>query len=56
MFNYILENLATIITGAIVFTAVTCVSVKLIKDKINHKSSCGCSCPNCPSAGTCHDR
>ncbi|MFV0496589.1 MAG: FeoB-associated Cys-rich membrane protein [Candidatus Fimivivens sp.] len=55
MFEFIASNLATIIVGAIVFTVITLVFVKLIKDKINHKSSCGCSCANCPSSGgACH--
>lgn len=28
----------------------------MIKDKKAGKSSCGCSCGNCPMAGQCHSR
>lgn len=54
MLEFFLANLPTIIVGAIVFTVIALVFIKLIKDKINHKSSCGCGCTNCPSAGACH--
>ncbi|WMJ83043.1 FeoB-associated Cys-rich membrane protein [Oscillospiraceae bacterium LTW-04] len=56
MFEFLSSNLPTIIVGAIVFTVITMVVVKLIKDKINHKSSCGCGCANCPSASACHHK
>lgn len=53
MLSFITENLSTLIVGAIVFAVVAAVVVKLIRDKINHKSSCGCACSDCPSAGIC---
>jgi len=53
--SYISQNLASIVTGAIVFAVVTAAVAKMIKDKRNHKSSCACGCANCPSAGRCHE-
>lgn len=53
MLSFIMANLSTIIVGAIVFAVIAAVLVKLIRDKINHKSSCGGGCAGCPSAGIC---
>lgn len=52
MLSIIMANLSTIIVGAIVFAVIAAVLVKLIRDKLNHKSSCG-GCAGCPSAGIC---
>lgn len=54
MLEFFYANLATIIVGAIVFTVIALVVIKLVKDKINHKSSCGAGCAQCPSRGLCH--
>ncbi len=56
MLNWLSENLATILVGAVTFAIVGAVVIKLIRDQKNHKSSCGCGCANCPSAGMCHDK
>lgn len=56
MLEFFSANFSTIIVGAIVFTVIALVVVKLIKDKIHHKSSCGCGCAHCPSAGACHPK
>ena len=53
MLSFISSNLSTIIVGLVVFAIVAAVVVKLVRDKINHKSSCGCGCSGCPSAGSC---
>jgi len=53
MLRLISENLSTIIVGTIVFALVAAAVVKLIRDKIKRKSSCGCGCAGCPSAGIC---
>ncbi|MGI6122948.1 MAG: FeoB-associated Cys-rich membrane protein [Acetivibrionales bacterium] len=55
MLEFISANLASIITGAIVFLIVGAVLIKLIRDKKNHKSSCGAGCSGCPLAGKCHE-
>lgn len=54
MLDFIKTNLASIIIGAIVFLVVGAVFIKLIRDKKNHKSSCGAGCGGCPMSGKCH--
>ncbi|MGI6623247.1 MAG: FeoB-associated Cys-rich membrane protein [Acetivibrionales bacterium] len=54
MLNFLIDNLASIIVGAIVLLIVSAVLIKLIRDKKNHKSSCGACCSGCPMAGDCH--
>ena len=44
MLSLIIANLSTIIVGLIVLAIVAAVVIKLVRDKINHKSSCGCGC------------
>ncbi|MEG0691729.1 MAG: FeoB-associated Cys-rich membrane protein [Oscillospiraceae bacterium] len=56
MVEFIVNNLSTIIVGTLIFTLVTLVVLKLIKDKKNHKSSCGGGCAGCPSKGMCHSK
>lgn len=56
MLEFFVENYGTIIVGVFVLALVTAVAVKLIKDKINHKSSCACGCAGCPNAGACHKK
>jgi len=53
MLEFIKGNVATILVGAVVFALFAAVMVKLIRDKLNHKSSCA-GCAGCPSAGMCH--
>jgi hypothetical protein len=54
MLEFITQNLATIIIGAVVFLILAAIVFKMIKDKRNHKSSCGCGCDNCASSDICH--
>lgn len=54
MLTFIADNLATIIIGLILFVIIAAIVIKLIKDRRNGKSSCGCGCENCPSSGMCH--
>lgn len=53
MLNLIGTNLATVIVGAIVLSAVAAAVFCMIKDKKARKGSCGCACANCPGAGGC---
>ncbi len=53
MLDFIAGNYPTVIVGLIVLAAVTAIIIKIIKDKKNHKCSCGgcggnCAC--CPNA------
>lgn len=54
MLDWIVANLGTIVVLLAVIAVVTGVTVKMIKDKKQGKSSCGCSCGNCPMSGKCH--
>ncbi|MGI6086075.1 MAG: FeoB-associated Cys-rich membrane protein [Acetivibrionales bacterium] len=55
MLDFLVANLASIITGIIVFIIIGAVVLKLIRDKKNHKSSCAAGCAGCPMAGKCHE-
>ncbi len=52
--SFILENLASIIILAVVAAIVAAIVIKMIKDKKQGKSSCGCGCSGCPNSGNCH--
>ncbi|MBE5878510.1 MAG: FeoB-associated Cys-rich membrane protein [Lachnospiraceae bacterium] len=56
MLNWLAANAASIIVSIILAVLVIAIIVKLIRDKRNGKSSCGCSCTNCAMQGTCHDK
>ena len=53
MLEFIAANWATIVVGVVVLAIVVAVVVKLIRDKKQHKSSCGCGCANCPMSDDC---
>lgn len=50
----LLSLLPTIIISLILIIVVAAIIIKLIKDKKNGKSSCGCNCDSCPLSGSCH--
>lgn len=56
MLDFLANNLSTIIVSAIVLAVVAGIVIKMIKDKKSKKSSCGCGCSGCPSAGACHPK
>ncbi len=56
MLNWLAANAASIIVSIILAVLVIAIIVKLIRDKRNGKSSCGCGCTNCAMQGTCHDK
>lgn len=56
MLDFLIGNMPTIIVGTVVALVILIVSFKMIKDKKNGKSSCGCNCAGCPSAGMCHKK
>lgn len=47
--------MGTLIVGLVVAAVLAAAAVKLIKDKRNGKSGCGCGCKNCAMAGKCHN-
>lgn len=54
MINFLVNNIGTIIVSLIILIIVSLIIIKLVRDKKNGKSSCGCGCENCPNAGICH--
>ena len=54
MFEWIGENLGTILICLALVGLITLILVRLRKDKKKGKCSCGGQCACCPMAGTCH--
>ena len=54
MWQWIRDNLATIIISVILFAGLAAIAVKVIKDKKQGKSSCGAGCKSCALCGKCH--
>ena len=54
MMNWLSANGASLVVGLIVAAIVAAVIVKMVRDKKQHKSTCGCSCSGCPGASYCH--
>ncbi|MBR5975821.1 MAG: FeoB-associated Cys-rich membrane protein [Clostridiales bacterium] len=48
------DNLGTIVISLILAAVVALVIVKMVRDKMKGKSSCGCGCSNCAMRGSCH--
>ena len=48
-------NIGTIVISLILVGIISAIVVKLIKDKKQGKSSCGCGCTNCAMRGHCHN-
>ncbi|MBQ1396914.1 MAG: FeoB-associated Cys-rich membrane protein [Clostridia bacterium] len=54
MMNFLTENIGTIIVCLILLAIVALAVRHLVVNKKKGKTSCGCGCANCPSAGICH--
>lgn len=54
MIEYVVDNLGTIVVGAMVALVLGLIIAKMIKAKKAGKSGCGSCCSGCPSAGICH--
>ena len=54
MWQWLRDNLATIVISLILFAARAAIAVKVIKDKKQGKSSCGAGCKSCALCGKCH--
>ncbi len=44
----------TLIVGLVLAVILAFVIYTMVRDKKRGKSSCGCNCSHCPSAGMCH--
>jgi len=54
MMNWLSANLASLVVGLVVAAIVSLIIVKMIRDKKQNKSTCGCSCSGCPGGSYCH--
>ena len=54
MLQTIVNHAGTIIVTLILIGAVAAAAFRLVRDKKQGKSTCGCNCGCCPMAGSCH--
>lgn len=54
MLAFLAANLGNIVVIAVLALVIVLIVRSLISNKKQGKSSCGCSCAHCPSAGLCH--
>ena len=54
MFDWIAQNLGTLLISAVLIAIVTSIIISLIRQKKCGKSSCGCNCAHCALHGQCH--
>ncbi len=55
MYQFIAENLGTLLIGAILLAVVALIIAKMVRDKKKGAAiGCGCSCKDCPSSSMCH--
>jgi len=54
--EFLKDNIATIIILAILALIVSLIVIKMIKNKRNGVSSCGCGCSTCPMGGKCNSK
>ena len=56
MLDFFAQNWGTILVSAVLLAVVVLIITKLCRDRKKGKSSCGCGCENCPSAGMCQKK
>ncbi len=54
MLNWLSANWASLVVGLALAAVIAAVLLKMIRDKKQNKSACGCSCSGCPGADYCH--
>ena len=54
MFAWLLENSATIIVCVVLIAVVAAIIFSMVGNRKKGKSSCSCSCSNCPMNGFCN--
>ncbi len=52
--TFLKMNLGTIAVGIAVLALLAAVARKMLRDRKQGRTSCGCNCAHCPSAGMCH--
>lgn len=56
MFEWISENIATILICAVLLAVVAVIIAGMVRDRKKGKSSCVCGCAKCPMSGSCHSK
>ncbi len=56
MIEWITANIANIVVMLIIAAIVTAIIVKMVRDKRQGKSSCGCGCGGCASSESCRSK
>ena len=56
MFEWIGENIGTIVICLVLAAIVAAIIIKLIMNKKKGKSSCGCNFSHCGMADSCHKK
>ena len=54
MWIWLQNNIGTIAVCAFLVAALGAIAVKMIKDRKQGRSSCGCGCSGCAMQGKCH--
>lgn len=54
MFSFVAENLSTILICIVLIAIVVSISIYLVRQKKQGKSSCGAGCAGCAMHGKCH--
>lgn len=52
--RWLSENLGTVLVAFALLGIVALIVRRLIHDKRQGRSTCGCNCANCPMGGACH--
>ena len=56
MLSFVAENLSTILISIVLIAIVVSISIYLVRQKKQGKSSCGAGCAGCAMHGECHSR
>ena len=51
--TWFLNNISTILVCMVLVGVVTSIIIDMVSNKRRGKSSCGCSCANCPGSDIC---
>ena len=54
--QWLFDNLGTVLVALALLGVVTAIVRRLIRDRRQGKSACGCNCASCPMGGACHKK
>lgn len=54
MLDWLIANLGSIIIALVLAVIIALIIIKMLKDKKNGKTSCGCGCSGCAMKDSCH--